>query len=156
ETNHDSLLRFLAPTYWARSAQPPTWPPDVFGIVASVLYHSGAYLEALQAESLTGASPNAIRLLGDDWRAAWIQRRRPPRAVSKWWSTIVDAASTPLHEVCNSHALRTALLSLCIAADQACRRIGTTESMIERNPEHAFYFDAFKLLLDQDYTTLCR
>ncbi|HXO21504.1 MAG TPA: hypothetical protein VOA87_16440, partial [Thermoanaerobaculia bacterium] len=70
-------LRHLAPDL-ARGKQPPDWPPDAFALAASLLLHSGAYLQVVAKWPPTGtAADGCLTDLPERWaeRAAAIGRR---------------------------------------------------------------------------------
>jgi len=114
------LYRSLSPT-----AKMPTWPPDVFGIAASILQRSSSYPRAL-----TGRWPpqgtlsewrSRVESCADKWRKAWNDNGKkcsPPAQVQRHWRTLLEAWNSGID--CVPEEARLALLNLMAISDETC------------------------------------
>lgn len=103
----------------------PTWPADLFAVVASIIERSGCYVLAsptrdklaLHAERL-----NHINDLASAWNA---DPATPPDAVVNLWNEMWNFhGNTEMGQVCASSALVEILLTLFAVADETCAGIG--------------------------------
>ena len=141
------LVLFLSPALWPPERQaplPPSWPPDLFAIVASILEKSGAYISVvghwpppIDFEDDDEEAPDSwaewIQDLGDEWRVTWPEpSKKVLRAITGWWTQLTDQRDLPISRVTNDGELCHALLQLLAISDEACLGIGT--SFFEEKP----------------------
>lgn len=135
------FLNHLLPDVVSR-VDPPSWPPDVFALVASVLQKSGAYIRVLTDWPPAVSpghlhDPNAwvdeMSHLGDQWRAVAEKYSPAPEQIRHWWQEAMSTAhlELPLMQVGGNIALSHTLLQLLVAADQASRGIGIPDAKEE-------------------------
>ena len=135
------LLNYLAPSLKRTQLAMPHWPPDVFAIVASILFKSGAYRIVL--DDWPPKPPEAaadwagwIEDFGLQWRQCWNASKELsepvppalpglPTEITAWWSTVINRRKVALTDVASDEALSQALLQLCAAADAASGSVGT-------------------------------
>lgn len=163
-------LNFLRPRLAARRS-PPRWPPDVFAVAASLLLHSGAYLQILESWPPAGGQTRGclkvpaefwckkMRSLGESWRGAW--PGRPPEEICRWWRILYDhrdmaVAKLSMRGGRKVLAVRCALLQLCATADEASKGAGTP---VPKSEMDLFKLNADALLWFQEDSvgsTLCQ
>jgi hypothetical protein len=121
------ILRYLEPADWAIV---PTWPPTAFGIVATLLRHSGGYIRAVNSWPPSD-SPDSwcrhIRTLADQWRHAAVDDAAAvPNQVQDWWDAIVTARDTALDRLCDDdcESVCKLLLEILAVADEASAGVG--------------------------------
>jgi len=168
-----AALAHLLPRLGRRSARAcPSWPPDLFAVVASVLDRSGAYVHIVnhwpidaQATDgdwrarIDGVAADWLRRLGRpaaDWPAYIFGdkpfRVKPPPDVEAWWAVVCAAWDLPMEALRRNAdpALLEALLGLLAAADEVCPDVGVS-------PEGGPVVHLAKLVLQQRKgRTLCR
>jgi hypothetical protein len=147
----------------------PSWPPDLFGSVASVLHCTGAYRHVIESwPPARGHRPGTwatwIRHIGLGWRRTWRPRSSAsfvPRQVREWWEVIIDQGATDLSEIAGHKSLCDALIQLLAVADEACVGFGTPGGAIDpvssTSEDRAFDYAQELLItdLDQRGATLC-
>lgn len=150
-----SVAEFLEFVYKEQSvggSEVPTWPPDVFGIVAMVMRRNGAYVRSvasgfsgsLHAKSLLDRDwPSVAKRVGEEWRHAICQALQDhvrlgslslsgalrlvtvPDEVKCAWDRLVQLAPTVRIERSREHDdLARALIQLSGYADEASVGIG--------------------------------
>ena len=156
-------LHYLAPEL-ALSKQPPAWPPDAFALAASLLLHSGAYLQVVAKWPPTGTAADGCLTelperwteraenIGLRWRAAW--PGQPPPEVRRFWAQIRAQSHLELGELSGSTLCRT-LVQLCAVADEACAGVGYP--FLEDGGDFFDFMASNQLLPDLEAgSTLCR
>lgn len=137
------FISFLAPAIWGNKVSKPrlpSWPPDLFAIVASLLDKSGAYTRIVGDWPPTeyrdfldetplgdGASwAEWIQWVGDDWRGRW--PLGPHREVRRWWNQLINDSNKTVSSIVDGEnsELQKALLQLMAVADEACWGVGTS------------------------------
>jgi hypothetical protein len=125
-----NLLEFFAPELGE-----PTWPPDVFALVAMLLHKSGAYTRVVDSwpppcgvagdpRTAARAWVEEIRDIGARWRELAADDNPPPLEVAGWWSIVLHYRDTPVKAISDTDELWQALLQLIAAADEASRGVG--------------------------------
>lgn len=116
----------------------PNWPPDVFGVVGTILSESGAYTRVLDGwppKSLltrgVPPGPERVRIWaewvvqkGAEWRSAAAAAKDAPKEVRTRWEKILSFRDQPVTAARTKRALADALLELSALADQASERAG--------------------------------
>jgi hypothetical protein len=140
EVTLGQFIASIAPAYWPNPSSCgliPSWPPDTFAIVASILHDTAAYRLAAEHWPPPIQSDDKIDLddlrweewidgfdgIGAKWRRAWPDGPLPSE-VNTWWDVIAQHHHLPFCNVCSNQILCTALLQLSAAADEACRLVG--------------------------------
>jgi hypothetical protein len=123
-----TLRQFLVYLWPGVESSPmPRWPPDVFGLAASVLKKSGAYEHLVTAWPPstfgTGSWVAFVKQTAAEWRAAWEAKSDLPPAVQSRWDHVVQS-SLSLQAVRDDAGVREALLELCSIADEASVGVG--------------------------------
>ena len=125
-------LRHLSPTVQLPGS-PPSWPPDVFALVTSLLQDSGAYRHVLDTwppvDRCPGRDPAKwvafVRDVGLRWRQSCVQQTRTaPQEVANWWSEVAAVRDVPVRDLLNHRVACEAILHLCAAADEAALGVG--------------------------------
>lgn len=143
------LVEFVLPG--ALSGGCPTWPPDVFAVVSTVMRRTGAYVRCLATgihstvcapRLLDSGWPDRAEATGEDWRTAICDAARQfagpgkspmgdamekailPQPVIDAWTRLCSRSATPLKASVEDDALTCALLELCGYADEASYAIG--------------------------------
>lgn len=118
-----------------REAGLPPYPPDVFGLVGIVLGLTETYVDCMRDFNFDdrGAWPAEVKDLGQRWRSYFNARATgdggaaPPAELQQAWETLreswEDVELGDLHAP-RFAALRSALLKLFVAADEACEGLG--------------------------------
>lgn len=105
----------------------PTWPPDVFAVVGTILDRSGCY---------TMASPDRTDLPGHEARLdridaitkSWVKLSKVSDDVQALWLELVtNHAEVPLEAIKDNPSALTTLLLLFAVADEACHGMGWDE-----------------------------
>lgn len=146
-----------------RAGVVPSWPPDLFGAVASTLYLTGAYRHVVKSwppASLDGAAwANAIKKIGLTWRRQWTnhaRRRAVPSRVVKWWAVLLAHGGVDLLDVHRKPDLCRALIQLLAVADEACFGFGTLGDRVsESDKAHEFAYQVVFPKTDNQGATLC-
>lgn len=128
----------------------PQWPPDAFGVVASILNRSGAYTCVVDdwppvfgsSVYKSGDPPDSwaknVERIGERWRTAAANNQAVPSEVAEQWNIIKSLRHLSIDSVCtsakervagatrpnDSRRLVNALLELCAMADSACYGVG--------------------------------
>ena len=105
-------------------AQCPTWPPDLFAVVGTIIDKSSCY--TLAGPDLDNL-PIHTKYLEEVFTAAqsWVSFFEIPDAIQELWdSLIAEAGTTDMNEVCSKPQLTLTLLKLFAIADEACDGIG--------------------------------
>ena len=171
-------IEYLAPSVWGAKRAPilPSWPPDMFAIVASLLNITGAYRKVLaqdaimvdwKSEAVGHIWTREIATIGRKWREQYPpldDRVRYPREVRRWWRTIVAHGNTRLCDLSDHATVYRALFNLMAASDEACAGVGfpgkPTDSLV-KDPQADNYFllqaaDILDAYRDSPYgMTLC-
>lgn len=173
------VVRFLAPNCWKSEAEIecPSWPPDVFAIVATLLDRSAGYrvavsadwppkpqtpkdwiwAEKMESEELSWAS--WMREVGIAWRRSAVsQPPQLPQPVLDWWAELVSNASISVSRLSGHLPCCRALLQLSAAADAACEFVGSLAVPYEENLESPSFHEAAQstLLRSEGGASLCR
>jgi hypothetical protein len=159
------LLNHLSPGVTLLK-NPPSWPPDVFALVAAILKKSGAYCSVLEQWQQKSRQeelewPARMRLLGGRWRQAWVSRTSLPTSIVQAWHYVLKVQKTLLANVGANKRLCRSLLCLCAAADEASVGVGIPVSNPAVKMQSRFTLDHFqlqadKLLLPTEFgSTLC-
>ncbi|WP_215410252.1 hypothetical protein [Janthinobacterium sp. JC611] len=104
--------------------QCPTWPPDLFAVVGSIIDRSSCY--TLAGPDL-GQLAKHSKYLEEVFAAAksWDTFSEVPPAVQALWESLIsEADSTDMNQVCDKPCLTQTLLKLFAIADEACDGIG--------------------------------
>lgn len=142
------LMAFVLPRIVADKTC-PSWPPDVFAVVSTVLRRTGTYVQCVNAWCAEGVGesclepswPNRARKVGRAWRAsidevlqrsakdlgikaALAQVVAPEPVISAWTALCGIADSTPLRSGRSDINVARHLLELSGFADEACAGIG--------------------------------
>ncbi len=132
-----AYLDFLAPRL--RGPAPPSWPPDVFAVAASLFKRTGAYTRVAelrwpQTSPLLEADwPASAERVGRSWRSAFDSREpAAPAEVTTWWGVLHAAMDKRVADVEHDTPLVAALLKLVGAADEACQGVGVTRAVADR------------------------
>ncbi len=149
-------LEFLLPG--CTDSDVPQWPPDVFGLVASVLQRSGAYTVVLEgwppgSKERAGHWVERIRVLGKQWRLAAADGTPFPRQVGIWWKLFLRSGRFPLAELSAHRAACRAGLQLMVAADEASAGVGLPDASVRGTPDW-FELEAIGILHSE--SSLCR
>jgi hypothetical protein len=153
------LLRFLHPGF-AESREVPTWPPDVFGLSASLLLESEAFLRVFDDwPPESGLPPETwaerMRQAGAEWREGFSAGTLG--SVADWWRTLIAAESLAVREIPGTPAVVEALLCLLAAADEACAGAGSRPGDASEETDPFLLLAADRLAPDPDRgSTLCR
>lgn len=118
-------LQFLRPG--ADPAAPPSWPPDLFAVTATVLQKSGAYCWVItewppDVDTRTATWEEEARQVAGAWRGKLAEA--PPPPVGEWWARVHAKRDTPLSAVKGDRELSQTLLRLCSVADEASEGAG--------------------------------
>jgi hypothetical protein len=139
-------------------AQLPSWPPDVFAIVGTLLQKSGAYTYAVscwppKAFGTPGDWEQKLEMIGEEWRANCKSGCALPSEICTWWQTLIQHVALPISEICNQPELCEALLQLCAASDLASEGVGLQNGAMD-----PFELEAISLLTREGKqgSTLCR
>jgi hypothetical protein len=156
------FLNFLAGKTVSHSTI--SWPPDAFACAASLLERSGGYLAVLAEwppgpATLPAAWASDIESCGRQWRQAAAEDLPPPSAIQESWNIVLASLNNSVQSLAvaeeGSATVRTALLQILAAADEACEGIGIPGGEIDE-----FENQSLGLLLDQQISgaasTLCR
>jgi hypothetical protein len=127
----------------ARSETPPPWPPDAFGLTATLLLESGAYLSVVSEWPLAGPVQDGfldcapgewckkVEEIGRAWRlsAAWESSGGAPlpEEIVHWWRVVRSNGHLPLAQISGNKPVFCALLQICAAADEASYSVGLGE-----------------------------
>ena len=153
------FLDFLA----GQAAGPETiaWPPDGFACAASLLERSGGYLSVLTKWPPPGHDgwSAEMRKLGRTWRAAATAGSPPPPEVAGAWDDVLNQRGFEVQGLGGggpaAESLRTSLLMILAAADEACDGVG-----IPGGAPNEFQDQILQHLLEQQRaglaSTLCR
>ena len=162
----------------------PDWPPDLFAVVAYILYQNGEYRRIVQALSLATVSIGGkedwreARIVGRSWRHrldAHIENQDETRSMDEalkslpileWWRELISNGSSSISELGDSPRVLTALFRLFFAADEACAGLGMADGNVrtcarddglETPPTPAKFFrgQAEKILRLNSNRTLC-
>jgi len=188
QTGSDSLEFFLR---WLLQDQDrthpvacPDWPPDLFAVVAYILYQNGEYRRIVQPLSLATVSIGGkedwreARIVGRSWRHrldAHIENQDETRSMDEalkslpileWWRELISNGSSSISELGDSPRVLTALFRLFFAADEACAGLGMADGDVrtcarddglETPPTPAKFFrgQAEKILRLNSNRTLC-
>jgi hypothetical protein len=117
-------LDFLLPGA-SRRRNVPSWPPDVFALVASLLLVSGGYCVAsCDWPSARGAAgwTTRVQRIGMNWRASF--KSAAPKRVQTLWSTLMKGKSTSLNSLSEDKVLCRNLIELLAIADSASAGAG--------------------------------
>jgi len=160
-----SLGDFLYPGVWG-PAGPPSWPPDMFALAATILQKSGAYTTVIRAwpppdlanptaQRFTRSEWNSfIKQVGLRWRLAAVANEPVPPEVRRWWECVVQHREDEVSAISSYDDLCQALLQLCAAADEASEGVGIPSAdASEGNP---FEVEANLLLVVREGGSLCR
>lgn len=162
-------LRSLAPSLWRqekKTLRPPSWPPDMFALAASLLQRTGAYVRVVhppwppKGKGIPGPKKYLqwICNIGARWRHHCLQRELP-RQVKGFWKTVVEKSQLPIEKVANDLPLSEALLHLCTTADEACWGAGVFGVLDEKDAESDHFLAKTKWLLtvpkEPGGSTLC-
>jgi len=150
-------VQFLLPA-WGPESQMPTWPPDVFAVVATLLKRSGAYIKIVNHKTrkelgINGAWSKKISGIGIDWRQSIIDNTPVPGVIQSWWKTIASASKVPISNIGANLPLLDALICLLASADESCWGIGVYG---EERPLDDFDDLALMYLLSKQCSTLCQ
>ncbi len=115
-----------------RKMEIPSWPPDVFAAVASILHVTGAYRNVVDHWPPKSRQPayawaEWMRSLGLTWRRQWRSRsgeKSLPREVQRWWQHVLSSAYMPMVQLASEDRLCEALVQLLAVADEACTGLG--------------------------------
>ena len=153
-----NFIAHLAPSIWNAEGGPsiPTWPPDMFAIVASLLNITGAYCKVVATEAIridwtpraAGATwSEEMQSIGKDWRNGYSLRIRSqeqpqcPALIAIWWQILLNQRDLPLcaciapdntdaEATRNYWILCRTLFNLMAASDEACAGMGFPELTI--------------------------
>src|SRR5687768_14027186 len=90
------LLRHLTPGIMRRRT-PPYWPPDLYGLAASLLQQSGAFLQVVNEGIPSNHWLKDVREAGKEWRSSAPQRpNEVPAVVHELWKVILSNDQTSL------------------------------------------------------------
>ena len=133
----ESCIRFLCPSAWEtkRLPLPLDWPPDMFGIVASLLNLSGAYTRVIDVGAIVVDWPSArsnvwseeMTRLGTRWKEVYAHIGggiRYPREVAVWWKVVVSHGDLEICEIKHTPTVYRSLFNLLAICDEACAGIG--------------------------------
>jgi hypothetical protein len=133
----------------------PNWPPDLFAVVAYVLYQTGEYRRITQpsfsGEPQVGASSEwaEARRAGREWRASLdshigqhevhpddssLSDALAGSPILEWWARLMKHADRRLSELGSDPVDINMLFRLFFAADEACAGIGRADP-IRRNDD---------------------
>lgn len=121
------ILQYLDPADWRTV---PRWPPTAFGIAATILRVSGAYIRVVNKwppSEPANSWADQVKTVGLHWRAASIDETLGvPAQLQTWWDVIVREAEIALDLVCRegSDDLHVALAQIVAASDEASVGIG--------------------------------
>jgi len=151
-TKVSDYLDFLLPGL-SRKRTPLAWPPDVFGVVASLLLRSGAYRVAAidwpPANKKSRWVPY-IEKIGEKWRESY--QAGAPIEVRRWWQEMIQNKALDIRDLGKHRSLCQALLQLLAAADEASEGAGVPSRTEEFD---SFDFVARTTLHRNNGATLC-
>ena len=103
----------------------PTWPPDLFAVVGSVIEASACYTYASPDRRNMAAHEAYVEAI-QATAVAWSDdMMAPPQVIRSLWLDLVDKhGHLPLEVVCDNAAAVTCLLHLFAVADEASRGMG--------------------------------
>jgi len=148
-------LTFLLPRLRGRNHHIPAWPPDVFGLCASLLIKSGAYSRVLShwppaKYSPKEASPKSWAKTADrvakSWRKSWVKSGTAPVRVQMLWNKLIAGKDIPLQIMADDLRLCQCVLELCGFADECGQGMGSPLDGDETDIDEAFLFHASDLL----------
>ena len=139
------------------NAAVPTWPPDVFALVASFFHRTGAYCELLRSwppDKSPGKDPVEVwqkqtREIGEDWVKSWVAKEDAPRAIHDIWTSVTLDFQKSLQAITKDCEACSRLYWLLAAADEASREVGIPPYSVtgKKDPiEEEFRFYAEGLL----------
>ncbi len=120
----------------------PAWPPDLFAVVASVLYQTGEYRRVVQPvvshEDRVGGKEDwcHARQVGETWRAALdkhiaaqnelisLDAALSGLSIVDWWNVLTAHAHIAKGRLASYPAVTCALFKLFFASDEACAGFG--------------------------------
>jgi len=155
------FIEFVCKAHSLTGSHVPTWPPDVFGIVAMVMRRNGAYVRSV-ASGFSGSQharslldddwPQEAKRVGEEWRAAIVRALKAnlgpgrssvsgalklvavPDEVKGAWDLLTQLAPTVRIERGREHDdLARALIQLSGYTDEACIGIGLSPNAEFRN-----------------------
>ncbi|HYL73002.1 MAG TPA: hypothetical protein VEU96_02300, partial [Bryobacteraceae bacterium] len=86
----------------------------------------------------------------------WVTKRTAPKAVARYWGTLIDARDKPVQAIAENATLGQAVLQLCAVADEASEGVGSPLDGHETEIEERFQFHASGLLdRDSPGSSLC-
>jgi hypothetical protein len=161
ELTVSEVIRILAPSCWKSEFDfsAPTWPPDVFAIVATLLDRSSGYRHAVCAEWPPDVPEEVVhswvewmKHLGDTWRRTSVDDPATlPQQIADWWKIVLANAAYPVRRLYESKDCCLALLQLSAAADEACRLVVNITSLEqEHDGDTQFHQRAQELLLREE------
>jgi len=137
----------------SRKRTPLLWPPDVFGIVASLLLRSGAY--RIAATNWPPTNKNSawvpkVEKIGEKWRNSF--EFDTPKEVKRWWKELTSKKNVDIRQLSKDRSVSLALLQLLAAADEASEGAGVPSRTEEFD---SFDFTARTILHRNKGATLC-
>lgn len=120
------VLKEVQPRFHRRKK--PTWPPDAFALMASIVKRSGIYTRVVQDWKPHGFRDKrswkaAVCEAGQDWRKD-APRNRWPARIDRWWAEAMRSLGTSIVSLGSDKVAGDAMLSILAAADQACDGMG--------------------------------
>lgn len=148
EVTISRLVQYLSPGAWFDGGKVPDWPPDIFAFAASLLRHSGAYIEIVNRwppEPFATADDwlKEIESVASEWRECINADRPPPDRIARWWGDVKNAADTAVSTLSNDRRLVESLINLLSSADACSAGIGIVD---EDSPTDLYYDEALTYL----------
>jgi len=142
------LLIYLLPRLASSRTRIPSWPPDAFGLMSSLIQRSGAYLQALEnwpPPRWTKGKTYAdwVSRHGKAWRKAALYGKPTPSPVTTIWKELCKSSfDVPLSRFSRDRDASHCALLLMALADEASQNMGTT---VPSDTKEGGEYDSFEL-----------
>lgn len=154
----ESLLAPLGSNMLRRNSLLLGWPPDVYGLAAMLLKHTGSYWHVIQDWPPKSHKPDwekHVKTVGWQWvqcAGALKSTQAIPSPVKTAWNRLVNSRATRIDKIHLDRRLCCALLSLVAYADSASAGAGLEIASSESAAQDFFWFYC-QILLSEG--TLC-